>query len=345
MGGDHPTEKVGSQVLVIQPLPGIGDMVWHLEHLRAIAAAAPGSRVDLLAKRRSQADRLLAAEPSVNRVLWLERDGGAHDGPLGLLRLANLLRAGAYGSLWILHGSWRYGLAACLTKIPVRIGYGRGLQRIFLNRLVLPRGAYGGAHAIERATRLLQANGLALARDGPPLALLPAARTRVQERFGHLPEPWLALGIGASEAFKQWGQANFADLAASLGRVSGQTLFLLGGSDEAEIAKGIVQQAREAGTGVEIAVDLPIEEALALTARCRIYLGNDTGMMNAAAALGVPAVGLFGGSPKLGHMPLIHPLLPAGQGAGMASISVGQVLEALRGLAPECCPADGPVSP
>ena len=336
MSADHPSGTSGSEVLVIQPLPGIGDMVWHLGHLRAIAAAAPGRRVDLLAKPRSQADQLLAAEPSVNRVLWLERNGGAHDGVSGLVRLAGFLRA--YGSVWILHGSWRYGLAACLAGVPIRVGYGRGLQRPFLNRPVLPSGAYGGAHAIARATRLLQANGLAPKRDGPPLALLPAARARVQERFGHLPEPWIALGIGASEPFKQWGRANFADFAASLGRVSGQTPFLLGGPNEAEMAGWIVRRARDGGATVESAVDLPLEEALALTARCRIYLGNDTGMMNAAVALGVAAICLFGGSPQLDHSPLIHPLLPADHGAGMAGISVEQVLGALRGLAPECCP-------
>ena len=329
----------GSEVLVIQPLPGIGDMVWHLGHLRAIAAAAPGGRVDILAKPRSQADRLLAAEPSVQRVLWLERDGGAHDGFAGLFRLAALLRAGTYSSAWILHGSWRYGLAACLAGIPLRVGYGSGLQRLFLNGPILPRAAYGGAHAIERATGLLEANGLAPARDGPPLALLPAARARVQARFGHLPEPWIALGIGSSEPFKQWGRVNFAALAKSLGRVAGQTLFLLGGPAEAAMAGWIERRARDAGAAAESAAALPLEDALALTARCRIYLGNDTGMMNAAVALGVQAIGLFGGSPTLGHSPLIHPLVPVDDGAGMAGISVDQVLSALRGLAPECCPA------
>ena len=34
-----------SKTLVIQPLPGIGDMVWHLPHLEAIAEAAPDTPV------------------------------------------------------------------------------------------------------------------------------------------------------------------------------------------------------------------------------------------------------------------------------------------------------------
>ena len=48
-------------VAVVQPLPGIGDMVWHLPHLRAIAAHA-GAPVTLIAKPRSLADQLLTGD-------------------------------------------------------------------------------------------------------------------------------------------------------------------------------------------------------------------------------------------------------------------------------------------
>ena len=42
--------------LVIQPLPGICDMVWHLPHLDAIARTCPDGQVTVLTKRRSRAD-------------------------------------------------------------------------------------------------------------------------------------------------------------------------------------------------------------------------------------------------------------------------------------------------
>jgi len=345
MSKDDSDRRERCETLVVQPLPGIGDMVWHLGHIRAIAAAAPGGRVDLLAKPRSQADRLLAAESAVGRVLWLERTGGAHDGPFGLLRLAALLRAGGYASVWILHGSWRYGLAARLAGVPIRIGYGKGGQRAFLNRPTVPGRTYTGAHPIERASRLLQANGLAPARREVPLALLPEARARIAARYQQSPKPWIALGIGSSEPAKQWGRANYAELAATLGARPDRTLFLLGGPDEAKVADWILGRVRAAGGTVENAVGLPLEDALALTASCRVYLGNDTGMLNAAAALGVEALGLFGGSPRLDHSPHIHAVMPAQGAAGMAGISVGRVVRALRRLAPECCPAGPAPSP
>ena len=55
--------------VVIQPLPGIGDMVWHIPHIHDIARSE--GRVTLLTKRRSSAERLFAADPHVESILWL----------------------------------------------------------------------------------------------------------------------------------------------------------------------------------------------------------------------------------------------------------------------------------
>ena len=108
--------------LVIQPLPGIGDMVWHLPHLEAIARTSPGGSIAVLTKRRSRADELFAGSPFVRQVLWLERAQsgerlGRHDGLLGGWRLAHDLRAHAFDSVWILHDSTRYALAAWLARV------------------------------------------------------------------------------------------------------------------------------------------------------------------------------------------------------------------------------------
>ena len=51
-----------NKTLVIQPLPGIGDMIWHLPYIAGITKNAPAGRVSIMAKRRSMAAQLLKAE-------------------------------------------------------------------------------------------------------------------------------------------------------------------------------------------------------------------------------------------------------------------------------------------
>jgi heptosyltransferase-2 len=89
---------------------------------------------------------------------------------------------------------------------------------------------------------------------------------------------------------------------------------------------------RAGGGAAADAVALPLGDVAALLARCRRYIGNDTGVLNMAAALGVPVIGLFGGSRPLWHSRFIHPLLPPSGEHGMAAITVHQVLEAFMRL-------------
>src|SRR5690242_3269509 len=95
-------------VAVIQPLPGIGDMIWHLPHIRAIAAHV-GGPITLLAKPRSRADELFQAEPSVGEVLWVDRNpagrAGGHDGGRGWYRLIRTMRARRFSAVYLLHHS------------------------------------------------------------------------------------------------------------------------------------------------------------------------------------------------------------------------------------------------
>lgn len=299
--------------LVIQPLPGIGDMVWHLPHLEAIAAACPDHAVTVLTKRRSRADELFDGSAFVRQVLWLERAQsgdapGRHDGALGAWRLAADLRPHGFDAVWILHDSPRYALAALLARIPLRIGFGTGRQRRFLSdRRMLPRE---DRHlpTVEKATRLLGLHGLAV-EPTPRFRPAAAAGARVFAMHGDRPRPWLGLGVGSSEAFKQWGAARFGELAARFAVATGGTVFAIGGPAE----RDAVEAVRAAGgPAVVAAIGLPLGDAAALSQACDAVAGNDTGLLNLAAATGVPTVGLFGGSPPLAQYPNLTALEPPG---------------------------------
>ncbi len=152
------------------------------------------------------------------------------------------------------------------------------------------------------------------------------------ERFAAWPEPWIALGIGSSEPWKQWGEERFAELALALNQPRAGSIFIIGGLAERPLAEGIFARLRASGGMAADAVALPLEQTVALLARCRGYIGNDTGVLNVAAALHVPAIGLFGGSLPLWHSRFIHHLLPPSGDHGMAAITVSQVLDTLNQL-------------
>jgi heptosyltransferase-2 len=326
--------------LIVQPLPGIGDMIWHLPHIHSIAATE-GTPVTVLTKARSRGDRIFIADPAVAGVLWLERNPGRHSGLSGMLRLARELRRRRYAKAWLLHGSGRYAWVLLLAGIPVTIGYGRGAQRWLLSEsLQLPPDETHG-HAIMLADRLLAAHGIRRVEDEPVLVVDPAAAAKIDARYGQRPRPWIALGIGSSEASKQWGAANFASLATALAAQGAGTIFAVGGPADASLARELLHRIGPNPSIVAV-TDIPIDQTAALLKQCALYVGNDTGALNVAAAAGTHAIGLFGASPPLLHSRHVHVVEPPALSPSktMQAITVDSVLaEVSRRLAGTAIPS------
>jgi heptosyltransferase-2 len=315
--------------LVIQPLPGIGDTVWHLPHLKAIAGSTPGRAITLLTKERSMARDLLAGADFVREVLYLAPDKGRHSGPLGGWRLGGDLRPRGFDAVWILHASSRYALAACRAGIPKRIGYGIGWQDALLTS---PHGlSRRDRHlsSIAKADRLLEVHDVPISGVAPELPLSKQAKEAAATIMDGVSPSVVALAIGSSEPFKQWGEENFGDLIGALRERRDISVVLVGGVTEAENAARIAARFDNPSWLVQ-SIDRPILEAAAIVARCDACIGNDTGMLNIAAAVDTPALGLFGGSPPISQDPRLIAISPPGRikyGKNrMAEISVEMVL-------------------
>jgi heptosyltransferase-2 len=319
----HPARAVprtqspprGGKVAVVQPLPGIGDMIWHLPHISAIARAV-GGPVTLVTKPGSAADQLLAAEPRVGDIMWLRRERRRH--------LAADLRGRKFDAIVVLHHSRTLAAAAAMAGIPARYGYGFGLQRLFLNRPPFLAAAALPLHPYLQASAWLDAAGI-LVRDAEPSLPVPeAAMAAVRARLGGR-HP-VAIGIASSEPVKQWGAERFAALIAAAGFADP---ILIGGKSEAALAAEIAQRADRP---IDSAIAWPLAEVAALLARAKFYVGNDTGLANIAAAVGTRAFVLFGATPPFDHSSRIVPIVPAtgvDRTNGMAHITPAQVLAAL----------------
>jgi heptosyltransferase-2 len=316
-------------IAVVQPLPGIGDMIWHLPHIRAIAAHA-GEPVTLITKPRSAADQIFSAERTVRDVFWLDRNPegrhGHHDGGPGFFRVVQALRARRFDTVYILHHSKTIALQTMLARIPARYGYGYGVQSWFLNRPPRLANEILRRHPFDQATAWLQAAGIPMAEAEPILPVTESAIAVVRSRLPPAKKR-VAIGIGSSEPYKQWGASRFAALADALAANGTEQLVLVGGRDEAALAAEIQIVAHD--VGIATAIDWNLSEIAALFRLSDFYVGNDTGVMNMAAAVGIRTYCLFGAVPPFHHSSRIVPIIPPGGVAkedGMSRLSVAQVL-------------------
>ncbi len=320
---------------LVQPRVGIGDMIWHLPHIRALARHVAG-RVTLVTRPRSMADQFVGPEDGVNDILYVERGqwspGGRHEGNAGMLRLVRDLRALRCDGAVLMTRSRNLTLAVLAMGVRHRHGYGIGVQRRVLQGPFLPRSLWK-AHPYDQATAWMEAAGIALDRPDPVVPVSEADRLAAARRLGAGRAP-VAFGIAASDDWKNWGAANFATLAAALLDAGWPDIVLVGGTAEQGMADAITARLGARAGQVRLALGWRLRELAALLAGAAFYIGNDTAALNMAAAVGTRSYGLFGATMPLRHSPLIVPVLPPGgldRVHGMAGITTAAVLQAISG--------------
>lgn len=314
---------------VIQPKPGIGDVIWHLPFIRAIAGVSPGGCVTFLAPPTSGARELLAAEPAVAETVYFEHFGSELQRGVNLIRLVALLRRRRFRKIWILDRTIRPALAAFLAGIPERIGVGLTAQRRFITNNGIPQSHFHN-FPIEWLVKLMTDMGVPFTTTEPGLRIPGETLAAVAERFANLPRPWFALGIAASHPDKEWPASHWKELLSGLHESAAGTVFLIGGA--ANVARADNLLAGASGAGAINACGLKLIEATALLAHADLFIGTDSGPLNLAAATGTDAFGFFGCTPVLKYSKYIHPIVPDGGSApdGMMRISPAQVLEQVR---------------
>lgn len=294
---------------VIQAKRGIGDVMWHLPFIRAIAASTPERQVTFLAPPSTYAAELLQAEPCIAQALYFEHGGSEWQRGLNTLGLARLLRQHRFRSVWILDRTLRPAIAAVLAGIPARIGLGLGIQRFFITNPGIERRFFHDMPTVWLQA-LMASMRLPVTSTEPALSLPPAIIHAISERYSDLPRPWIVIGVGASHPGKDWPEQHWQAFIHALRQTTTGTLFLIGGaSNTLRAARWIAQSANAAAIN---ACDLSVIEASALIRQSDLFVGTDSGPMNLAAAVGTPAFGLFGATPVLDYSEFIQPIVPDG---------------------------------
>ena len=302
--GDDP-------LLVIQPLVGIGDMVWHKPWIDQMIAT---NHVILATKHASQPHILFADRLPEAQILPIERNSrgirGRHDGLLGLLRMAaDFKRTGARRAL-ILHHSNSYRRALWLAGIKQIAGFGFGKMKGLYGQMLAPADTQ--IHAIERMKKFWQINGWPMPKQGWQIGVSQAESARalhVMSQQALVPDKTIFLGIGAMHEDRCWPAARFAELIIKMrhNRPDLQCA-IMGGPAERRIADEIQQHLSAHDEPPVAAIFEGFATAIAALSLAKGYVGNDTSLLNIAAVLGTASLGLFSQSPPLDYVESLHHL-------------------------------------
>lgn len=315
------------RTLVIQPLPGLGDMLWYLPYLRVLARHTPTGKITLLTKQKSQAKDLLKGEDFVEEVIYLEEERTSVR--QSFWKLLSEIKKRGFHSAWVLHHSAQYAFLMWAADIPERHGYGFKWQKLWLTGKHYLEPSLFIADTLNRITIFMKMYDFHLEKEDFVLTLSQPEISDISERFKKAVRPWYVLGVGASQDFKRWSPDRFAVLAQKLSQQG--TVFLLASPSEKAITHAILSKIENPEHIIPVS-DLTISQAAALISQATCFIGNCSGPLNIAASVNVPAIGLFGATEILSYSDNFIPISPTPENEHlkMDGIFPDQIIEMLQ---------------
>lgn len=281
---------------------GLGDLLFAVPALAALKQTYPGAELTLLGAPMHR--ELLTSRPGpVDRVVVVPVSRGvrgdertADDGP-ALKRFFAEMRDEGFDVAFQLHGGGRYS-NPFVQRLGARLTVGmrdkdappldRYLPYVYLQHEVL---------------RYLEVVGMVGARtDGlsPHMAVTDTDVDESLRLVPHQERPLAVVHPGASEPRRRWPASGFAAVADALAG-AGAAVVLMGGEDESEVAARVGESMT--ATAIDTSGRLSIRGLVGLLSRAAVYIGNDSGPLHLARAVGTASVGVYWSANMLNAMP------------------------------------------
>ncbi|MDR2417022.1 MAG: hypothetical protein LBD15_02545 [Holosporales bacterium] len=324
---DTPDQQQNDRWAVIHKFRTIGDAIFHMHAIHAIAAVAPRCRITLAMPGPIPAADLFVDDPAIEKVIFISRNAYFK----GRIKNISILKQEHFRRVWILGESTSYAFTALFAGVKERLGYGYSLaQRTALtHHLQRPMPWPIPVGVAEASWAFLDTYGIARLPNGQKPVFSPERLQQAYQQYVSLPRPWISFGIGAREARRLWPNTHWCSLAEGLLQQWGPgTLFLCGGEQDRDKARYITDFLGKKSTVVHV-IGNPLSVVASIFQHTNVFIGNDSGLFNLAGAIGsCPVIGLFGASPVLTYLP--HALFvvpPDGAISSMQALTPAYVLQ------------------
>jgi lipopolysaccharide heptosyltransferase II len=295
-------------------LADLGDLLTITPALQALKAAHPPAEIDLLVPPGSV--QLLQGSPFLHRIIAFDKF--PFDTLAGLmdvrrvartLRFLTSLRLARYDAIVLFHhftlrwGSIKFAVLCYVSGTRVRAGLDNGRGRFLTVKA--PDLGFGAKHEADYWLSVAGLLGADAWAGWKPYIPIDA---RSDENVANLltnwgrkranPAPLVAIhpGAGAYSLARIWPVRRFAEVARGLIDSCGASVVIVGGPDEVSIAAELERLADRGEQVLNVAGKTAVHESAALIRRCDLFVGNDSGPMHIAAAVGTPVVAIFGPS-------------------------------------------------
>ena len=294
--------------IMIRSTNWVGDAIMALPALRAVRRRYADAHICIVARpyladiysNQGVCDECIPYDPK-----------GEHRGWRGRERLVAQLREYKFAAALLLQNAFDAAWLAWRAQIPKRIGYARDARGFLLTDAVpVPKPGEIPSHEMFYYLELLRRAGwLDALPEHSVIDLFVPKPDREHARqtllkSGSRPNAFrIAVAAGASYgSAKCWPPDRFAKaLNAFLSRHDADVI-LFGTQTEAPVSSAIAAALQR--PPINLTGKTSIGALPSLLSECHLFLGNDSGAMHVAAAVGLPIVAIFGPTDPEGTAPV-----------------------------------------
>lgn len=298
------------KVLIVKP-SSMGDVIHAIPVAHAIKRVYPGSKIGWVIQ--SGLESLLSGDSALDEIIMIDIPSTSNPGApkkayldaavatfRQLGRLRQKFKSSGYDIVIDLHASFRSGLISLTCPKSVRYGLAdaKELNTFFQSELICLDSSK--PHAVDKNLACLSVFGIESSPEDF-LLRLPDDVTQEAGRFWDnlAPKdgnPVIYANPCARWITKMWNINAWNRLTAMMIDELNATVLFGGGQGDVnyinEIFEGLSKSKMESARN--IAGKLTPVVSAAVMARCRAYVGVDSGPMHMAAFLGLPIVAIFG---------------------------------------------------
>jgi heptosyltransferase I len=274
--------------ILIVRLGALGDVVHTIPAVAALRAARPEARIDWLVEARHRA--MVDLVDGLDRVVAIE--GRSIAGWAAALRQ---VRQVTYDAALDFQGLMKSAVLARASGARRVAGFSiwhlrEKSARAFYSDTSAASSDDDAGHVIRKNLSLLEVIGVSSDRIEFPLrpAASPALE-RVRQARGDA--AFALINPGAAWPNKRWPAERYGELAAVLRDVRGLDSLVLWGPGEEALAAAVVDASAGAAA---MAPATNVADLVALARAASLIVSGDTGPLHIAAAVGTPAVSLYG---------------------------------------------------
>ncbi len=278
-------EPVAIKKILVLRNDRIGDMVLSTPAFKALKEKYPAAEIIVVASKTNR--DIVRNNPYVDKVL-------VYDGIWEFFKAARKEKADLAIDLFYTY-QMKQAFLAYISASPYKIGFENAGREVFFNikgpDMNRSEGMTG--HVVE----LLRYLGVEVHDVKPQLYLSPEdakwAEDYLKSKNIHISDLKVAIHAGGFYPSQRWGLDRFARLAKRIADEFHAKIIFLTGNDEERLLKKI-EPLIAGRDDIVMARGLTLTQSIALVSKCSVFVGNNSGMLHVACALGLPTVSTMG---------------------------------------------------